>query len=58
MKKKVKIIDNINNKITEHEVEIPNKAHLEAQIRFPHLVHRDKTKYTRKVKHKKVNYNI
>ena len=30
----------------------PNKVHLDAQIRFPHLVQRDRTKYTRKIKHK------
>ena len=26
--------------------------HLDAQIRFPHRVQKDKTKYTRKTKHK------
>lgn len=31
---------------------IPNKMHLDAQIRFPHRVQRDRTKYTRKTKHK------
>ena len=35
----------------------PNPMHLDAQIRFPHLVKRDRTKYTRKVKHKgRVDY--
>lgn len=52
MKKKITIIDNINNKVTSNEVNIPNKMHLDAQIRFPHRVQRDRTKYTRKVKHK------
>lgn len=27
---------------------IPNKAHLQAQILYPHLVTKDKTKYDRK----------
>ena len=52
MKKKIVLIDNINNKIIVNEVNIPNKMHLDAQIRFPHRVQRDRTKYTRKVKHK------
>ena len=30
----------------------PNKMHLDAQIRYPHRVQRDRTKYTRKTKHK------
>ena len=27
---------------------LPNKAHLEAQIKYPHLVTKDRTKYDRK----------
>lgn len=52
MKRKVRIIDTIHGKILEKEIAIANKMHLDAQIRFPHLVKKDKTKYTRKVKHK------
>ena len=52
MKQKVVLVDNINNKTTVNEVNIPNKMHLDAQIRFPHRVQGDRTKYTRKVKHK------
>ena len=55
MKQKVKMIDNINNKVIEKEFEIPNKAHLDAQIRYPARVCRDKTKYTRKQKHRNRN---
>ena len=36
----------------EREKEIPAKDHLEAQIKYKHIVFRDKTKYTRKKKHK------
>lgn len=52
MKKKIRVVDNINNKVLEKEVEIPNKMHLDAQIRFPSRVFKDKKKYTRKQKHK------
>ena len=55
MKQKVKITDNISKKVVEKEFEIPNKAHLDAQIRYPARVHRDKTKYTRKTKHRNRN---
>ena len=55
MKQKIKIIDNISNKVVEKEVVIPNKDHLEAQIKYPARVHRDKTKYTRKQKHRNRN---
>lgn len=33
--------------------ELPNKEHLAAQIKFPKIVYRDRTVYTRKPKHKK-----
>lgn len=52
MKQVIRMVDNINNKVTVNTVEIPNKMHLDAQIRFPHRVQRDRTKYTRKQKHK------
>ena len=45
-KKKKKVRDRI------YYSKIPNKMHLDAQIRFPHRVQKDKTKYTRKTKHK------
>ena len=52
MKQRVVLVDSINSKTIVNEVNIPNKVHLDAQIRFPHRVQRDRTKYTRKVKHK------
>ena len=52
MKRKIRIVDNISSKVVEKEVEIPNKAHLDAQIRNPMRIYKDKTKYTRKTKHR------
>ena len=53
MKKKIKLKDNINNKVIESEVEIPAKDHLEAQKKFPAVVFKNKKAYTRKEKYKK-----
>lgn len=55
MKQKVKMVDNINNKVIEKEFEIPNKMHLDAQIKYRANVFRDKTKYSRKQKHRNRN---
>ncbi len=55
MKQKIRIVDNINHKIIESEKEIPNKMHFEAQIRYRANVYRDRTKYTRKQKHRNHN---
>ena len=55
MKQKIKMTDNINNKVVEKEIEIPNKMHLDAQIKYRANVFRDKTKYTRKQKHRNRN---
>lgn len=55
MKQKIKIVDNISKKVVEKEVNIPNKMHLDVQIRYKANVHRDKTKYTRKQKHRNRN---
>ena len=51
MKVKVNITD-FNGKRISGESEIPAKDHLEAQMKYKHTVFRDKTKYTRKKKHK------
>ena len=51
MRAKLKI-KNFEGKKVEIEKEIPAKDHLEAQIKYKHTVFRDKTKYTRKKKHK------
>ena len=55
MRQKIKLIDKISNKIVEKEVEMPNKMHLEAQIKYKSVKYRDKTKYTRKQKHRQNN---
>ena len=55
MKQKIRIVDNINHKVIESEKEIPNKMHFEAQIRYRANVYRDRTKYTRKQKHRSRN---
>jgi hypothetical protein len=55
MKRKVKMVDNVNNTIIQKEVEMPNKDHLAAQIKYPTRVYKDKTKYTRKQKHRNRN---
>mgnify|MGYP003302881207 CR=1 FL=1 len=52
MKRKIRIVDNISKKVVEKEVNIPNKMHLDAQIRYRANIHKDKTKYTRKIKHR------
>ena len=54
-KQKIRIVDNINHKVIESEKEIPNKMHFEAQIRYRANVYRDRTKYTRKQKHRNRN---
>ena len=55
MKQKIRIVDNINHKVIESEKEIPNKMHFEEQIRYRANVYRDRTKYTRKQKHRNRN---
>jgi len=57
MKHKIKI-KNLEGK--EKELELTQRAedHFEAQRKFRKIVFRDKTKYTRKKKHKKKNENF
>jgi len=52
MKRKIKVVDNISNKVLEKEVEIPNSLHFEIQKKTKMGIFRDRTKYTRKRKHK------
>ena len=42
MKKKIRFVDNINNKETVTEVNIPAKDHLEAQKKFKAVVFKPK----------------
>lgn len=55
MKKKIRIVDNISGKVIESEVKMRDLEHLAAQIKYPMRVYRDKTKYTRKQKHRNRN---
>ena len=52
MKRKIKIIDKVSGKTIENEVEIRNLDHFEVQRKTRAHIFRDKTKYTRKRKHK------
>lgn len=52
MKKKIKI-KNFDGKVTELEKEIPAPDHLQAQIKYPSIIFKNKKKYNRKQKHKK-----
>lgn len=54
MKTRIKI-KNFKGKTVELEREVPAKDHLEAQMKYKHYIFRDKTKYTRKRKHKNKN---
>ncbi len=54
MKKKIKIKD-FDNKIIELEKEIPAPDHLQAQIKYPTIIFKNKKKYNRKRKHKNKN---
>lgn len=53
MKRKVRIIDNVNREEIVSEKEIPNKDHFEVQLKTKAHIFRDRKKYTRKIKHKK-----
>lgn len=50
MKRKVKIT--LNGKTSEHEYNVRNLDHFEVQKNTRMNIFRDKTKYTRKIKHK------
>lgn len=53
MKRVIKVIDNVNGKVAIAETELRNLAHFQVQLRDRANVYRDRTKYTRKEKHKK-----
>ena len=52
MDQKIVIHDNINHKTIIKEIKIRNLEHFEPQKRYRANVFKDKTKYTRKQKHK------
>lgn len=52
MKQKVKVIDKVSGKTIEGQTELRRLDHFEIQKRNRMNIFRDKTKYTRKRKHK------
>lgn len=50
---KIKVNVHAKDKTFSVTQEVPNKDHLAVQINTPHIVYKDRTKYTRKIKHKK-----
>lgn len=54
MKRKVKVI--LNGKVSEGEVTVRDLDHFNIQLNNPSKVFKDKTKYTRKQKHKNKNF--
>lgn len=50
---KIKITVRSNGKAISGTKELPNKDHFEAQLKYPKLVYKDKTKYSRKAKYVK-----
>lgn len=52
MKRKIKVVDKVNNKVVEGEVVVRNEDHFQAQLKYRARTYRDKTKYTRKQKHR------
>lgn len=54
MKTTICIKDNINHTVIKHQVTTPNKLHFDIQRNTRANVFRDKTKYTRKEKHRTI----
>ena len=57
MKQKIRIIDKITGKIFENEIEVRNLDHFETQLKTRANIFRNRKLYTRKVKHKKVEFD-
>ena len=57
MKQKIKIIDKITGKTLESEIEVRNRDHFETQLKTRANIFRNRKVYTRKVKHKKVEFD-
>lgn len=53
MKKKIRLVNEINNQVIEREYEERNIFHFITSQKHHSQIFRDKTKYTRKEKHKK-----
>ena len=57
MKQKIRIIDKITGKILENEIKLRNLDHFETQLKTRANIFRNRKLYTRKVKHKKVEFD-
>lgn len=56
MKRKIRITDNVSNKVVEGEMTLRNTLHFEIQQKTRACVFNNKKTYTRKEKHKNKNY--
>lgn len=57
MKQKIRIIDKTTGKIFENEIEVRNLDHFETQLKTKANIFRNRKLYSRKVKHKKVEFD-
>ena len=57
MKQKIRIIDKTTGKIFENEIKLRNLDHFETQLKTRANIFRNRKLYTRKVKHKKVEFD-
>ena len=57
MKQKIRIIDKTTGKIFENEIKLRNLDHFATQLKTRANIFRNRKLYTRKVKHKKVEFD-
>ena len=57
MKQKIRIIDKTTGKIFENEIKVRNLDHFATQLKTRANIFRNRKLYTRKVKHKKVEFD-
>lgn len=57
MKQKIRIIDKTTGKIFENEIELRNWDHFAVQLKTRANIYRNRKLYSRKVKHKKVEFD-
>ena len=57
MKQKIRIIDKTTGKIFENEINVRNLDHFATQLKTRANIFRNRKLYTRKVKHKKVEFD-
>ena len=57
MKQKIRIIDKTTGKIFENEINVRNLDHFAVQLKTRANIFRNRKLYSRKVKHKKVEFD-